>query len=134
MQENFPKCYNYFCNIKTILQNRDSGKKNNVAWYAFGRSQGLDSSFGNKILTSPMNHKPNFIVSNLTDHCFYSGYAIKFEGNLEELAKILNSERMFFYIQQTSRDYQGGYKSYAKSFIENFCISNCELEKIYQKI
>ena len=133
LQENFPKCYDYFISIKQILQNRDSGKKNNVAWYAFGRSQGLDSSFGNKILTSPMNYKPNFVVSNLANHCFYSGYAIKFDGNLQELAKILNSERMFFYIQQTSRDYQGGYKSYAKSFIENFCITNCELEKIYQK-
>ena len=53
---------------------------------------------------------------------------------ITKLAKILNSERMFFYIQQTSRDYQGGYKSYAKSFIENFCITSCELEKIYQKI
>ncbi len=103
---------------------RDKGKPNPVAWYAFGRSQGLDTSFGKKILTSPLNKKPNFIVWEKEDYTFYAGYCIKYDGDLYELAKELNSSDMEFYINHVSRSYQNNYKSYSKTFIKNFGISN----------
>ena len=56
------------------------------------------------------------------DYTFYAGYCIKFDGDLELLAKHLNSEDMEFYINHISRNYQNNYKSFAKSFIENFGI------------
>ena len=40
---------------------------------------------------------------------------------------------MEFYIKYVSRDYQHGYKSYAKSFIEKFGIDDQELLKLYKK-
>ena len=110
--------------IKESLDKRDKGKSNQVAWYAFGRSQGLDTSFGKKILTSPINLKPNFIVWEREDYTFYAGYCIKFDGNLKLLAKYLNSQDMEFYINHISRNYQNNYKSFAKSFIENFGIAD----------
>jgi len=91
-----------------------------VAWYAFGRSQGLDISFGKKILTSPINLKPNFIVWEREEYTFYAGYCIKFDGDLKLLAQYLNSKDMEFYINHISRNYQNNYKSFAKSFIEKF--------------
>jgi adenine-specific DNA-methyltransferase len=62
LQEQFPKTYSYFLKVKPALDRRDNGKPNAVAWYAFGRAQGLDSSFGKKIIFSPMNLAPNFIL------------------------------------------------------------------------
>lgn len=122
----YPYTYNYFLAIKDRLLLRDKGKKNPVAWYAFGRSQGLDTSFGKKILISPLSLKPNFIVWKKEEYTFYAGYCIKFNGDLDWLAKQLNSDDMDFYIKYVSRDYQNGYKSYAKSFISNFGIVGYE--------
>jgi len=120
----YPLTYKYFLSIKDALLARDKGKPNPVAWYAFGRSQGLDTSFGKKILTSPMNIKPNFIVWEKEEYTFYAGYCVKFDGDLNWLSDQLNSEDMSFYIKNVGRDYQHGYKSYAKSFIKGFGVCN----------
>lgn len=127
LKENYPYTYQYFKAIKEILDSRDKGKPNPVAWYAFGRSQGLDTSFGKKILTSPINLKPNFIVWEKEEYTFYAGYCIKFEGDLKLLAHYLNSRDMEFYIGHISRNYQNNYKSFAKSFIEKFSIQDFHL-------
>jgi len=127
LKEKYPLTYKYFRVIKEDLDNRDKGKPNPVAWYAFGRSQGLDTSFGKKILTSPINLKPNFIVWEKGDYTFYAGYCVKFDGDLELLAKYLNSKDMEFYINHISRNYQNNYKSFAKSFIEKFGVDNPNL-------
>jgi len=122
LKELYPNVYKYFLAIKDRLLLRDKGKKNPVAWYAFGRSQGLDTTWGKKILVAPLSLRPNFIVWEKEEYTFYAGYCIKFDGDLHWLAKQLNSEDMEFYIKYVSRDYQNGYKSYAKSFISNFGI------------
>jgi len=122
LKDLYPYTYKYFLAIKERLLLRDKGKKNPVAWYAFGRSQGLDTSWGKKILVSPLSQKPNFIVWEKEEYTFYAGYCIKFNGDLHWLAKQLNSEDMEFYIKYVGRDYQNEYKSYAKSFIYNFGI------------
>ncbi len=127
LKEKYPLTYKYFIAIKENLDNRDKGKPNPVAWYAFGRSQGLDTSFGKKILTSPINLKPNFIVWEKKEYTFYAGYCIKFDGDLKLLTQHLNSKDMEFYINHVSRDYQNNYKSFAKSFIEKFGIEDLNL-------
>lgn len=127
LKEKYPYTYKYFKAIKKILDNRDKGKPNPVAWYAFGRSQGLDTSFGKKILTSPINLKPNFIVWEKEEYTFYAGYCIKFDGDLKLLAQYLNSKDMEFYINHISRNYQNNYKSFAKSFIEKFGVEDLNL-------
>jgi len=87
----------------------------------------LDTSFGKKILTSPINLKPNFMVWEREEYTFYAGYCIKFDGDLNLLCEYLNSEDMEFYINHVSRTYQSNYKSFAKSFIERFGINDLRL-------
>lgn len=129
LKSKFPLTYKYFLAVKENLDKRDKGKPNQVAWYAFGRSQGLDTSFGKKILTSPINLKPNFLVWEKPGYTFFAGYCIKFDGNLKLLAKYLNSQDMEFYISHVSRCYQNNYKSFAKSFIKNFGIPDFNLSQ-----
>lgn len=133
LKKEYPLTYHYFTKIKDKLLSRDGGNENTVAWYAFGRSQGLDTSFGKKILTSPMNLKPNFILWEKPEYTFYSGYCIKYDGDLYELLKELNSDDMDFYIKYVSRDYQNNYKSYSKTFIENFGIDNPKIIEEYKR-
>lgn len=122
LKESYPLAYNYLLSVKHILDKRDNGKSNPVAWYAFGRTQGLDTTFGKKILFSPMNKEPNFILSEIEEATFYSGYCIKYEGDYEYLLKQLNSNRMKEYIQITARDFRGGWKAYNKKIVQEFII------------
>ncbi|MDW8467590.1 MAG: N-6 DNA methylase [Chloroherpetonaceae bacterium] len=122
LKSDFPLAYRYLLSIKEELDKRDNGKPNPVAWYAFGRSQGLDTSFGKKILFSPMNHKPNFILVENEDAAFYSGYCIKYDGDYEFLLEQLNSERFAHFVATSSRDFRGGWKAYNKKILEQFTV------------
>ena len=116
----FPLARKYFLSVKPALDARDKGRPTAGAWHAFGRTQGLDTSFGEKILTSPMNLRPNFIVWERPDHTFYSGYCVKFGGDLRGLAARLNSDEMAFYINLVSRCYRQNWRSFAKAFLKDF--------------
>ena len=118
----FPLAYQHLNRHKTQLLARDKGEFDTVRWYAFGREFGLTTTFGDKLLTSGMNKKPNFQQCPAPEYTFYSGYCIKPKAgvNVAELLDTLNSSDMDFYIRHTSRDYQNGWKSYAKSFIQDY--------------
>lgn len=120
LKKNFPLAYQYLLSIKDVLDKRDNGKPNPVAWYAFGRHQSLDSAFGKKIIFSPMNKYPNFILSELEDCTLYSGYYIKYDGDYNLLLQQLNSDRMHQYISSCSRDFRDGWKAYNKKVLEEF--------------
>jgi methylase of polypeptide subunit release factors len=126
LREKYPLAYSYLLSVKSELDKRDNGKQNTVAWYAFGRSQGLDTSFGEKILFSPMNKKPNFIYRRDPETTFYSGYCIKITGDysVEKLLLQLNSDRMDRFISVSGRDFRGGWKAYNKKIVENFIIKH----------
>ncbi len=133
LKNNFPFAYNYLLSIKDELDKRDNGKLNTVAWYAFGRSQGLDTSFGKKILFSPMNNKPNFVLFENSACTFYSGYCIKYEGDFEFLLSELNSQKMTDYMQVSSRDFRGGWKAYNKQALEDFTITQTNGQVLNKK-
>ena len=59
LAKKYPFAYKYLLQNKENLDKRDNGKPNKTAWYAFGRSQSLNTGFGKKIVFSPMNKKPN---------------------------------------------------------------------------
>ena len=118
----YPLAYEYLLSVKDELDKRDNGQKNTVAWYAFGRSQGLDTSFGRKIIFSPMNAKPNFILYEDEECTFYSGYCIKYNGNADWLLKELNSQRLADFMAVSSRDFRGGWKAYNKKTVEEFTV------------
>lgn len=118
----YPKAYKHLCNVKPHLDKRDKGKENKVAWYAYGRGQGINI-VDKKILFSGMSDKPNFIY-NEDKTLLYSGYYItlkeKCPYTYNELIGLLNSEKMREFVAYSSGDFSGGYKSYKKSIIENF--------------
>jgi len=127
MKNKFSWTWKYFNHYKKELLARDKWKKNNVAWYAFWRSQWIDTSFWKKILTSTMNKKPNFIYIDNPDITFISWYSIsintpELEKNVDKILEQLNSFEMEDYINKVSRDYRWWYKAYSKWFIENFWI------------
>ena len=122
-QKDYPETYEYFLHHRDILEMRDKGGgKNYEEFYAFGRNQGLKTSFGKKIITSTMNIAPRFYVIEDEKNSFYAGYCIKPKNNvnLYELCEALNSNLMKEHISSVSKSYRGGYKSYAKSFLKDF--------------
>lgn len=124
LKEKFPHAFSYLLKVKPALDRRDNGKPNAVAWYAFGRAQALDSSFGKKIIFSPMNLYPNFVLYENPDVLVYSGYFIKYDGDYDFLLSQLNSKRMADFISVAGRDFQGGYKGYNKKILENFIVTS----------
>jgi hypothetical protein len=120
LRKNWPLSYAYLKRVRPELDKRDNGRPNETAWYAFGRSQALDICQGEKIVFSPMNSKPLFLVSRHPECFVYSGYFIKYGGNLEALAEELNSERMVQFINTAGKDMLGGWKGYSKKTIESF--------------
>jgi len=120
LRERFPLAYSYLLSVKPELDKRDNGRPNPVAWYAFGRTQSLDTSFGRKIIFSPMNAKPNFVNYENPNCTFYSGYCIKYDGDPRPLLSQLNSPRMEEFVEMSCRDFRGGWKAYNKKIIENF--------------
>jgi adenine-specific DNA-methyltransferase len=131
LEAKYPNAYEYLKSIKSELDKRDNGIPNTIAWYAFGRNQGLDTGFGQKIIFSPMNKEPNFIFSDNEETTIYSGYFIKYQGDkakIQRLLQQLNSERMKDFVAVSSRDFRGGYKAYNKKVIENFVIDVEALE------
>ena len=122
-QKNYPEAYKYLMQQRPVLEMRDKGGgKDYKEFYAFGRNQGLKTSFGKKIITSTMNIAPHFYVIEDEETSFYSGYCIKPKNNtdLYELCEALNSDLMKEHISLISKSYRGGYKSYAKSFLKDF--------------
>ena len=122
-QKKYPQAYKYFLSKREILEARDKGGgKCYEEFYAFGRNQGLGTSFGRKIITSTMNIAPKFYVVEDEVSSFFAGYCIKPRGGIDlyELCAALNSDLMKEYIASVSKSYRGGYKSYAKGFIKDF--------------
>jgi hypothetical protein len=123
LKNKFPLAHAYLLSARELLDRRDNGKPNPVAWYAFGRTQGLDSVWGTKILFSPIAQKPNFIFWQNPDCAFYSGYCIKYNGNIPALLAQLNSKSMEKFIAASSRDFRGGWKAYNKKVLVNFPVA-----------
>ena len=128
--ENAPTAYEWLLSHKSRLLNRDKGRFDPTRWYAFGRHVSITSGFGPKILTSGMNRQPNFQLCPDPNATFYSGYCVKPKAGIdpEKLLAALNSDDMDFYIRHTSRPYQGGWMSYAKSFIKDFPVPQTVLK------
>lgn len=118
-----PKTYEYLCIQREELDKRDKGKPNLVAWYAYGRTQGLNK-YGKKLMFPTFAGKPRFTMIEDEYALFCNGYAV-FENeymDLEVLRRILNSVVMQYYVTNTSYAIEGGYYCYQKKYIEKFSL------------
>lgn len=132
-QSSFPEAYKFLTEYKSILLNRDKGHGNYPAWYAYGRTQGMNN-FGKKLLIPYISGSPVAVLSLDPDVLFYCGYALLSEDieELKILKVFLESEAFWYYIFHTSKPYSKGYMAFAKNYIVNFTIPELsEKEKEY---
>ncbi len=123
MQSEFPEALSFLFEVRSILDNRDKGNGKYPAWYAYGRTQGMNN-FGIKLLMPYITGSPVAILSTDEDVLFYCGYAL-FSDDISELKflkKILESSLFMFYIRKTSKPYSKGYWSVAKNYLIQFSI------------
>jgi hypothetical protein len=127
-RDNFPNAYAYLTNYKERLSQRDKGKGDYGAWYAYGRTQALTDK-GLKLLFPYMSKHPHFVFTKEKDMLIYCGYAIfsDSEKELLILKKLLESEVFDYYMRNTSKPYASGYYSYAKNYVKYFGV--CELSE-----
>ncbi|ARJ66092.1 hypothetical protein WV31_10680 [Magnetospirillum sp. ME-1] len=117
----FPKGYAYLVVNRRRLDARDRGKANPVAWYTYGRSQGLDTAFGVQLLTPPMAKAPSFRLQPDPEAAFFSGYSVvPHSADPAALQSVLNGEDLAFWIERTSKTFRGGFRAYTKAFLSGF--------------
>lgn len=121
LKDNYPNSYTYLLKHKEELLKRDIEK--GASWYEFGRSQGIQNSFKEKIvLGTIVNHNIKFYKLP-ADVFVYSGIFItkkKKETDWEIITNILSSNDFYKYIQITGKDFSGGYKSITTKQIKNY--------------
>ncbi len=120
--KNFPNAYKYLSKHKEDLNCRDKGNGKYPAWYAFGRTQSLET-IKHKLLF-PRMVKKGFVaeISNDPDLYFYNGMSayVKEEGDLQELKRLLTSETTWQYIENKCKYYASGYFGLGKNYLDNF--------------
>ncbi len=120
-RERFPGAYAYLAAHRASLESRDKGRRAYGAWFAWGRTQGLESP-GPKLLTKSFSRGPAFFRDD-SDRPFCNGYAITPATpgiDLGLLQRVLNSAVMDYFARLTSFQLEGDYQCYQKNFIERF--------------
>lgn len=128
----YPLAYQWLLQNKKRLLSRDKHTFDRNKWHGYGRAVSILSGFGEKILTSGMNPKPNFQYCGDKKTLFYSGYCVKPKNgvDIQLLISELNSKQMDQYIREVSQPFRGGWYSYAKRYIQDFPIpvNVCNIE------
>ncbi len=122
LQTTYPLAYAYLCTARPILDKRDAGKPNPVAWYAYGRSQGLTTCSGKKIIFSPMAKEPAFYICDDEQALIYSGYGIKTKMDFNTIKQYLMSDKLKQYMNENGADFAGNWKGYNKTILQEFVI------------
>lgn len=127
----FPYAYQMLLDNKKVLLERDKGNGKYEAWYAYGRTQGMNN-FGKKLLIPYISGSPVAILSTDEKLLFYCGYALfsNDENELKVLKTFLESKVFWYYIEHTSKPYSKGYMSFAKNYIQNFSIPDISENEI----
>lgn len=133
MMSKYPCTYQFLVDHKAVLKQRDKGKADYPAWYAYGRSQGMNN-FGKKLLIPYIASEPIAVLSLDEKMLFYCGYALisNDEQELKILKCFLESDAFWYYIYHTSKPYSKGYMALAKNYLINFTIPDLtDKEKQY---
>lgn len=131
MKTKYPFAYEYLASYSYDLKKR-AVDKNIPAWYAYGRSQGLNDR-GLRLYLPYIASKVHTSLSREVDEMFAAGYAIYNDNKeyLSFLSEILSSDLFAYYISMVSKPYSQGYYSTAKSQVKKFSVpSELEYERI----
>lgn len=131
--ENFPYALRYLRKNREELATRDKGYGKYPAWYAYGRSQGLERYKYKLLFPHITPIIPKFVLSEDPSLLFHNGMALVSDDyyQLKLAQKIMSSRLFWFYVQKTSKPYGSGYYSLSRNYIKNFGVydfSDCEKE------
>jgi len=126
-----PGAYACLMAQRESLDERDKGKPNPVAWYAYGRTQGINF-YGRKLIYPTFSNVPKFTLLDDEGALFCNGYAL-FASDIfpmDVLQKVLNSSIMRYYVNKTSYPIEGGFMCYQKKYIERFSVPMFSSEEL----
>jgi adenine-specific DNA-methyltransferase len=117
----YPNCYLYLQKNKNELLSRDIDKGS--PWYAFGRSQSINTTNSEKLMVSSfVGDKINFTKVESGD-LVTSGLIITKNSSNEtwdEIQAVLNSTAFYSYLKLTGKHLSGGYNSVTPKQIKEF--------------
>ena len=123
MCRDYPCAYAFLASCRDVLDGRDKGKGVYPAWYAYGRTQGMNCT-GCKLLIPYIAGAGTAVLSTDRDLMFYCGYAL-INDNVDELKYIkafIESKAFWYFIYHTSKPYSKGFMALAKNYITRFSI------------
>lgn len=125
--QQYPLAYEYLLSHYESLSKRNLGK--NSLWFHYGRNQGLEATFQEKLVLSPVLKKDatqcevHIIDSGIL---VYSGLIVTSEDqhySLETIQDILQSSEFVHYAwNHAPRDISGGYRVFNAGNVRNFYI------------
>jgi len=129
MKRDYPLAWSYLNGNKKLLENREKGKFKDDQWYRYGRTQNLGLWEQPKLmipymitaLAAYLDRSDHFYFINVTT----GGYGITTRHpavTLPYLCGLLNSPLLDFYLKRVSTNFQGGYLSAGKQYIEQIPI------------
>ena len=132
LQRLFPKGYVYLKECESVLRDRESGRlQNDEFWYRYIYPKNLTLFDKEKLITPQLSLGGQLTYDQNGE--FYSdagGYGLIKNSNIEESYKfylaILNSKVLWFYIQNTSAVFSGGYYYYKSTYLEPFPLPKIE--------
>ncbi|MDR3218383.1 MAG: Eco57I restriction-modification methylase domain-containing protein [Dysgonamonadaceae bacterium] len=125
IKEKFPLGYSYLKQCEGVLRGREKGRFNvDGEWFQYGRKQGISFAEKEKLVAPEISKGGNFSYDK--NGQFYSttkiyGY-IKKDNTIsyEFLLGLLNSQLIWFFIQNTGYVLRGGYYTFKTNYIEPF--------------
>lgn len=121
LKENYPNTYKYLLKYKGELLKRDIDK--GTLWYEFGRSQGIQSCYNEKIVLPTLIKDKIYFFKIPEDIFVYSGiFIVKKSSKVswDIIINILKSEYFYKYIQITGKNFSSGYKSITTKQIKDY--------------
>ena len=122
----FPHTFEYLCENRSILKNREKGKYAGYDSYVYGRQQNIDLMLMPKILVPDIADQAAFALDENGQYAFTSGYGITLKSNVQESLKfvlgLLNSKILDLYLKSVSTTLRGGFFRYFTQFVEQLPI------------
>ncbi|MDD2790435.1 MAG: N-6 DNA methylase [Sulfurimonas sp.] len=129
IQENFPKGHEYLKANEIFLRGREKGKMDKEGWFLYIYPKSLTEYQKKKIILQELSYKSNFTYDSV-GMCHAGQYSMVKKEDVIESEKyflaLLNSSLMWFFIQNTSTEFRGGYFAYQTKYIEPFPLPKLE--------
>jgi type I restriction-modification system DNA methylase subunit len=140
MRQNFPNTWEYLNENKSRLLER--ADVNEAAWWGYPYPKNLERFTAEKLMTQVLANQSSLAIDRDGEFAFVGGgnaggYGIVVEDNTiqyEALLALLNSTLLEWTVKKESSQFQGGYYSYAKRYIEKLPIRLEEMDREIEDI